>query len=211
MKAAKDAVFPDVRELWRFAVSTTLHAIWLERLRRMDDPSLTEETHMARAKTQFRREITRFRGSVYQPDMNRDGDLFERVRSALADIIPCVEEPPAMQVLPIRRCPGMIFLLFFDGGSQGNSGPGGSGSVIVQLKIATHTACVKWVSSMEYSATDTTNNTVEYWGLVLGLRYAKVSGYSPLHIVGDSAMVLSQLRTHHPPQKASLVPLFREA
>ena len=117
MKAAKDAVFPDVRELWRFAVSTTLHAIWLERLRRMDDPSLTEETHMARAKTQFRREITRFRGSVYQPDMNRDGDLFERVRSALADIIPCVEEPPAMQVLPIRRCPGMIFLLFFDGGS----------------------------------------------------------------------------------------------
>ena len=27
MTAAKDAVFPAVRELWRFAVSTTLHAI----------------------------------------------------------------------------------------------------------------------------------------------------------------------------------------
>ena len=44
-----------------------------------------------------------------------------------------------------------------------------------------------------------------------GLRYAKVSGYSPLHIVGDSVMVLSQLRTHHPSQKSSLVPLFWEA
>ena len=49
MTAAKDAVFPAVRELWRSAVSTTLHAIWSERLRRMDDPSLTEETHIARA------------------------------------------------------------------------------------------------------------------------------------------------------------------
>ena len=90
MTAAKDAVFLAVRELWRFVVLTTLHAIWLERIRRMDDPSLTEETHIARAKTQFRRAITRFRGSVYQPDMNRDGDLFARVRSALEDIILCV-------------------------------------------------------------------------------------------------------------------------
>ena len=44
-----------------------------------------------------------------------------------------------------------------------------------------------------------------------GLSYAKVSGCATLHTVGDTAMVLSQLRTHHPPQKASLVPLFREA
>ena len=97
--------------------------------------------------------------------MNKDGDLFARVRSALADTLLCVEEPPAMQMLPIRRFPGMIFLLFFDGGSQGNPGPGGSGSVIVLLNIATLAACVLWVSSMAYSAADITNNTAEYWGL----------------------------------------------
>uniref|UniRef100_M4BYE6 Uncharacterized protein n=1 Tax=Hyaloperonospora arabidopsidis (strain Emoy2) TaxID=559515 RepID=M4BYE6_HYAAE len=97
--------------------------------------------------------------------MNKDGDLFARVRSILANIILYVEEPPAMQVLPIRRCPGMIFLLFFDSGSRGNPGPGGSGSVIVQLNIVTHAACVLWVLSMTYSAADTTNNTAEYWGL----------------------------------------------
>ena len=44
-----------------------------------------------------------------------------------------------------------------------------------------------------------------------GLRLAKVSGYAPLHVVGDGEMVLSQLKTHHSPQKAILVPLFWEA
>ena len=44
-----------------------------------------------------------------------------------------------------------------------------------------------------------------------GLRQAKASGYSPLHIVGDSAIVLSQLQTHHPPPKPHLALLFREA
>ena len=90
MTTSKDAVFPAVWELWRFAVSTTVHAIWLERLCRMDDQSLTEETHIARAKTYFRLAITRFKGFEYQMEMNRDGDLFARVRSALADIILCV-------------------------------------------------------------------------------------------------------------------------
>ena len=40
---AKDAVFPAARELWHFAVSTTIHAIWSELLDRMEDPILLEE------------------------------------------------------------------------------------------------------------------------------------------------------------------------
>ena len=64
---------------------------------------------------------------------------------------------------------------------------------------------------MAYDSTNTTKNVAEYWGLVNGLRQAKASGYSPLHVVGDSAIVLSQLRTHHPPRKPHLVLLFREA
>ena len=91
MTEAKDAVFPAVRELCRFSVSMTLQAVWLEWLRRMDDPSLTGVTHIARAKTKFRRETTRIRGSVYQPDMNKDRDLIALVRLALADIILCIE------------------------------------------------------------------------------------------------------------------------
>ena len=62
---------------------------------------------------------------------------------------------------------------------------------------------------MAHSAT--TNNAAEYWGLVHGLRQAKASRYAPSHVIGDSATVLSQLRTHHPPRKPSLRPLLRAA
>uniref|UniRef100_A0AAV1TLE9 Uncharacterized protein n=1 Tax=Peronospora matthiolae TaxID=2874970 RepID=A0AAV1TLE9_9STRA len=53
MTAAEDVVLPAVRERWSFAISTTLHVIWFEQLRHMYDPFLMEETHIARAKTQF--------------------------------------------------------------------------------------------------------------------------------------------------------------
>ena len=33
---AQAAVFPIARELWRFVLSTALHAIWVKRLRRME-------------------------------------------------------------------------------------------------------------------------------------------------------------------------------
>ena len=33
----------------------------------------------------------------------------------------------------------------------------------------------------------------------------------PLHVIGDSALVLSQLRSHHSPQKAHLALLFQKA
>ena len=124
--------------------------------------------------------------------------MFARVRSALADTLICFDEPPPLRVLPLDNLSGVFYLLFFDGGSSGNPGPGGAGSVIVQLHIQTHAACVVWVSSMAYGSAHTTNNVAEYWELVHGLRQAKISGYSPLHVVGDSALVLSQVRKHHP-------------
>ena len=51
---------------------------------------------------------------------------------------------------------GLFYFLLLDGGSRRNPGPGGTGSVIVQLHIQTHAACVMWVSSMEAGAADTT-------------------------------------------------------
>ena len=208
---SQDAVSPADRELWRFVVSTTLHAIWVERPHRIEDPSLSQDVHTARAKTIFRRSVRRFRGSTYQPDMGEDGQLFAQVRSALADTLLCYDEPPSLHIRPIERCPGVLFLFFFDAGFRGNPGPGGAGSVIVRLHIPTHAACVLLVSSMAYGSAKTTNNVAEYWGLVHGLRQAKTSDYSPLHVIGDSALFLSQLRTRHPPRKQHLVRLFQEA
>ena len=91
-----------------------------------------------------------------------------------------------------------------------NPGPGAARSVIVQLHIGTHDACVVWLLDMSYGSTDTINNVAEYWGLVNGIRQAQLSRLSPLHVVGDSALVLSQLSTRHPPRKPHLARLFRK-
>ena len=48
-------------------------------------------------------------------------------------------------------------------------------------------------------------------GLIHGVRHAKTNHYSPLHVIENSALVPSQLRTRHPPRKQHLVRLFTEA
>ncbi|GAB9477600.1 reverse transcriptase, partial [Globisporangium polare] len=209
--AAREALLPAANELWRYSVATVLHAIWTERLRRMEDPTLSETTHRALAQTGFRRALTRFRGSTYQPGEGEDDQALARVRSALADALLQHTDPPQLQPPqpPVSR--NDLYVLFFDGGSRGNPGPGGSGSVIIRLNVPTHAAQVVWVASMAYGSPKTTNNTAEYKGLVHGLRQAKASGFTPLHVVGDSAMVLSQLRMHRSPKKPRLAALYREA
>ena len=65
LSRAKDAVFPAIREHWRFLVSTTLYSIWIKRLLRMKDATCPPEVHNARDTTQFRRAVTRFRNLTY--------------------------------------------------------------------------------------------------------------------------------------------------
>uniref|UniRef100_M4BZV8 RNase H type-1 domain-containing protein n=1 Tax=Hyaloperonospora arabidopsidis (strain Emoy2) TaxID=559515 RepID=M4BZV8_HYAAE len=53
---------------------------------------------------------------------------------------------------------------------------------------------------MAYGNSTTTNNFAEYQGLVHGFRRAKEGVLSPMHVAGDSALVLSQLRTYRSPR-----------
>ena len=89
------------------------------------------------------------------------------------------------------RCVGAqryVYLLFFDGGSRGNPGPGGAGSVIVWHNTDIPAAELRWAASISYGSTTTMNNTAEYRDLVHGLRCATSEGYTPLHVIEDSAM-----------------------
>ena len=123
-----------------------------------------------------------------------------QVRSALADTLLLHDEPvPLRPIRPVDQS-GVLYLLFFDGRSRENPGPGGSGSVIVKVHAPTDTACIVWVASMAYGDPTTTNNFAEYQGLVHGLRCAKEGVLLPLHVVGYSALVLSQLRTYRSPR-----------
>lgn len=60
---AQVAVFPADHDIWRFVVATTLHTIWVERILRIEYPSLYKEVHTARDETLF---ADRFDGFVGQ-------------------------------------------------------------------------------------------------------------------------------------------------
>ncbi|KAF1319879.1 reverse transcriptase, partial [Globisporangium splendens] len=102
-----------------------------------------------------------------------------------------------------------VYLLFFDGGSRGNPGPGGTGSIIVRVHKDSHTASLIRAASMAYSRKDTTNNFAEYWGLIHGLREAQRSHFEPLYVIGDSALIISQQRMHRSPRHHRLARLYQ--
>jgi ribonuclease HI len=61
---------------------------------------------------------------------------------------------------------------------------------------------------MSYAAKATTNNKAENIGLLTGLTACRKYGYSPVHVVGDSAMIITQQRERKPPRAAHLAPLY---
>ena len=75
---------------------------------------------------------------------------------------------------------------------MGIPGLRGSESFTVQIHIQTHASCVMWVKIMSYGSADATNNVAGYWWLVNRLQQAKAHVNSALHVIGDSALVISQ-------------------
>jgi len=100
------------------------------------------------------------------------------------------------------------YLLFFDGGSRGNPGPGGAGAVVARLAMDGGPFQLVWAGSMSYAARSTTNNVAENLGLLAGLTACKQFGFSPIHVVGDSAMIIRQQATRTPPKAPHLRPIY---
>lgn len=64
---------------------------------------------------------------------------------------------------------------------------------------------------MTYGNAAATNSTAEYAGLIHRLRHVKTHDSNPLHVVGDSAMALSQLHHPKPLRRKHLLKLYKEA
>jgi ribonuclease HI len=96
------------------------------------------------------------------------------------------------------------YVLFFDGGSRGNPGPGGSGAVIIKTNQRATQASIIWSAAMSAAQATTTNNQAEYAGAVTGLCAARDNDWAPLEIVGDSQFILRQLRDYKPPNNTIL-------
>ena len=64
---------------------------------------------------------------------------------------------------------------------------------------------------MSYAARTTTNNQAEYSGLLEGLRACQRGGWIPLHVIGDSMMIIRQQTGRKPPHAAHLASLYHQS
>jgi probable phosphoglycerate mutase len=100
----------------------------------------------------------------------------------------------------------MTHKLQFDGGSRGNPGIGGSGSVIYDVGSGK----VVW-KGYHFLGMSVTNNQAEYAGLIEGLKAAVALKISSLEIEGDSELVVRQMTGEYKVKNAQLIVLQKKA
>ena len=96
------------------------------------------------------------------------------------------------------------YLLQFDGGSRGNPGVSGCGSVIY------HRGSELWNRSV-YLGEDHTNNYAEYYGLIYGLIGARKLQIKNLLVEGDSKVIINQVIGKFNVKSPMLIPLHKKA
>jgi ribonuclease HI len=122
-----------------------------------------------------------------------------------------MELPPGDDAPPSLLSPEATYVLFFDGGSRGNPGPGGSGACVVRVGEQTGRPALVWSVSIRHAHRSTTNKQAEYRGLITSLRAARRYQWPRLEVVGDSAHILRQLRDYRPPKNPRLLALYSQA
>lgn len=111
-------------------------------------------------------------------------------------------------IMPVQNYSelGNVWILRFDGGSRGNPGIAGSGSVLYKNTVGNEV----W-SSYNYLGNDKTNNYAEYMGLIEGLKWIEKKKLNNIVIEGDSDLVIKQMSGIYKVKSANLMQLNQEA
>ena len=97
------------------------------------------------------------------------------------------------------------YTLYFDGGSRGNPGIGGCGYII--YNYLGDEVDLGW----DFLGSNITNNQAEYYGLINGLKYIDKAQLFPLHIKGDSQLVIKQIKGEYNVKNIKLKELYNIA
>ena len=90
-----------------------------------------------------------------------------------------------------------------DGGARGNPGPAAIAAVVT-------TPDGEVVESLGEAIGRATNNVAEYRALLLGIERARALGASEVELVGDSELVVKQVKGEYRVKDAGLRPLHAE-
>jgi ribonuclease HI len=100
--------------------------------------------------------------------------------------------------------PEYDYIMNFDGCSKGNPGLAGAGAVIYHFDKEI------WSGSFLVGE-NTTNNHAEYAGLILGLMKAKELNISHLKVLGDSMLVINQMKGVYKCRADNLIELYEKS
>ncbi len=92
----------------------------------------------------------------------------------------------------------------FDGGSRGNPGPAAIAAVLT-------TPAGEPIGERGQAIGSATNNVAEYRALLLAIELAAATGASEAEFIGDSELVVKQVRGDYRVKDANLKPLHAEA
>ena len=97
-----------------------------------------------------------------------------------------------------------VLTLHFDGGSRGNPGPSAAGCVVTSADGTELAKFGRWLGTM-------TNNQAEYRGLIAVLEKARELGAKQVLVIGDSELVIKQMKGQYKVRNAKLKPLWQAA
>ena len=100
--------------------------------------------------------------------------------------------------------PDSYLIAHVDGGARGNPGPAGYGVVITDQTG-------RRVASLSEYLGHQTNNFAEYNGLLAALDYAIEHGPRALKVVGDSELLVKQIRGEYKVKSPTLLELYQRA
>jgi ribonuclease HI len=100
--------------------------------------------------------------------------------------------------------PDSYWIAHVDGGARGNPGPAGYGVVITDQDGHKVAALSEYLGHQ-------TNNYAEYNGLLAALDYALEHGHKALKVVGDSELLVKQIRGEYKVKSPSLLELYQRA
>jgi len=107
-------------------------------------------------------------------------------------------------LFPAQNVPDSYLIAHIDGGARGNPGPAGYGVVITDQSGHKVGALHEYLGHQ-------TNNYAEYSGLLAALAYALAHGPLALKVVGDSELLVKQIRGEYKVKSPSLMELYQRA
>ena len=111
---------------------------------------------------------------------------------------------PSSGLFAAQAAPDSYLIAHVDGGARGNPGPAGYGVVITDQDG-------KRVAGLSEYLGHQTNNYAEYNGLLAALDYALEHGHKALKVVGDSELLVKQIRGEYKVKSPSLLELYQQA